>query len=105
MDAFLYAGSLPVRKRHRPETDFLRLPRGLFVVLGLISRGLLPFWKNFRGDFTAADEFLQIANDGAPSDAELAGQCRDIGPGFGIGDQAANFGLAAQAIGGTAEEE
>ena len=67
--------------------------------------GLFPFRKNFGLQFAAADEFLQIANDGAARDAKFAGKRGDIRARFGIGDAAANFGLAAETIGGAAEKK
>jgi len=72
------------------------------IVVGV---GLLPFGEDLGGDFAAADEFLEVADDGAAGDAELAGEGGDVGAVFGVGDEAADFGLAAEAVGGAAEEE
>lgn len=35
---------------------------------------IFPFWINFRFELAAADQFLQIADDGAAGDFELAAQ-------------------------------
>ena len=38
----------------------------------LVFRRILPFGINFGREFAAANEFLKVANDGAPGDFELA---------------------------------
>src|SRR5689334_7717318 len=70
---------------------------------GLVLR-LFPFRINVRLQLSAADKLLEIADDGASSDPEVAGQGRNIGPVVGFGQQLTNGVLAAQPVCGTAEE-
>ncbi len=49
---------------------------GLLVLF--LRPGLLPFWENFRGDFAAPDQFLQIANDGSSGHPKLASESRNV---------------------------
>lgn len=47
---------------------------------------------------------MEIADDGASGDVEAAGEGGDVGAGGGIADEAEDFVLAAEAVGGPAEE-
>src|SRR6185436_4171101 len=76
--------------------------RLFFIVM---IAGLFPLRENFGLQFAAADEFLQIANDGAAGDAKFAGERGNVRARFGISDAAANFDLATEAIGGAAEKK
>lgn len=76
---------------------------GLFGIV--VVAGLFPFGEDFRLEFASANEFLEVADDGAAGDAELTGEGGDVGACFAVGDAAAYFGLAAEAICAAAEEE
>src|SRR5207248_1630573 len=58
----------------------------------------------FGFELAAADEFLEIANNGAARDVELPGQRRDVGALTRFSERFANAILTTQPIGGPAEE-
>ena len=44
-----------------------------------IGNGVFPFGIDFRFEFVAADEFLEVADDSAPGDTELPRQSGNVG--------------------------
>src|SRR5262245_35302878 len=74
----------------------------LFAV-GDIAIGL-PFRKDFRRNFAAPDQLMQIAENGPARDAKLARQRRDVRPLGRVGNELPDFRLPAQAVGGSTEQ-
>src|SRR5437763_685253 len=89
----------------RPKNPLIspRANQRLFFIV--MIPGLFPLRENLRLQFAAANELLQIANDGATRDAKFAGQRGNIRARFCIGDATADFRLAAQSIGRAAEKK
>src|SRR5215467_2755514 len=73
-------------------------------VWSLLVVGLFPLGINFGLKLTAPDQFLEIANNGATGNIELASEGRDVGAIVGFADQLTNAALTCQAIRGAAEE-
>jgi len=70
----------------------------------LFFQRIFPIRIDFRFELPAADEFLEVADDGASGDAELTGKGGDIGAVFGLAEAFADSVLSAEAVGGAAEE-
>src|SRR6266496_3370839 len=47
-------------------------------VLSFLLIAVLPFGIDFGGQFSAANQLLQVPDDGAPGDFELAGQSGNV---------------------------
>ena len=68
------------------------------------SAGLFPVRIHFGFELAAADEFLEVADDGAAGDAEFAGEGGDVGPLAGLADDLPDPVLPAEAVGRAAEQ-
>ena len=66
--------------------------------------GIFPFGIDGRGKLVAADEFLEVANDGAAGDVELPGEDGNVGAMRRWPEEFAETGLTAKSIGGAAEK-
>src|ERR1035437_5043954 len=72
---------------------------------GLVFLGrLFPLGIDFGFELTAANQFLKVANNGAAGNTKLAGQRGDVGPLAGFADEVMDAVLAAEAVGGAAEQ-
>src|SRR5437762_3104710 len=102
----LICGSVAVFKfkgNIRPASPVSRSSIGRFV-LSLLLVAALPFGIDFGGKFSAANQLLQVADDGAPGDFELAGQRGNVRPLVGRRQHLADLRLPAQAIGRATEQ-
>src|SRR4051812_250371 len=70
----------------------------------LFLRRIFPFRIDLGLELAAADEFLQIANDGPSRDTELPGKGGDVRTVLGFLHEFANPVLSAETIGGAAEQ-
>jgi len=70
----------------------------------LFFGGVFPLGIDFGFELAAADEFLEVADDGATGDFEFAGESGDVGALAGLADDVQDPILAAEAVSGTAEE-
>ena len=70
----------------------------------VFRRFLFPLGIDLGFELAAADQFLQVADDGAAGHAELAGEGGDVGALAGLADDLQDAVLAAEAVGRAAEE-
>src|SRR5436189_3735240 len=80
-----------------------QLSGGRFVLF-LLLVAVLPFGIDFGGKFSAANQLLQVSDDGAPGDFELAGQRGNVRALVGRREHLADLSLPAQAIGRATEQ-